>query len=111
MNEVLERRLQDHLQALEAQAVRFVKALQLAQFLRGLIKVLHLVLIVSLGSSSIIANIIAGYSIAYRRPFKVGDRVKINDTVGAVIEIRVLVTRLPRTWRGSTLRCTTISST
>ena len=51
-------------------------------------------LIVSLGSSSIIANIIAGYSMAYRRPFKVGDRVKINDTVGEVIEIRVLVTRL-----------------
>jgi small-conductance mechanosensitive channel len=51
-------------------------------------------LIVSLGSSSIIANIIAGYSMAYRRPFKVGDRVKINDTAGEVIEIRVLVTRL-----------------
>lgn len=51
-------------------------------------------LIVSLGSSSIIANIIAGYSMAYWRPFKVGDRVKINDTVGDVIEIRVLVTRL-----------------
>jgi len=51
-------------------------------------------LIVSLGSSSIIANIIAGYSMAYRRPFKVGDRVKINDAVGEVIEIRVLVTRL-----------------
>ena len=51
-------------------------------------------LIVSLGSSSIIANIIAGYSMAYRRPFKVGDPVKINDTVGEVIEIRVLVTRL-----------------
>jgi small-conductance mechanosensitive channel len=50
--------------------------------------------IVSLGSSTIIANIIAGYSMAYRRPFKVGDRIKINDTVGEVIEIRVLVTRL-----------------
>jgi hypothetical protein len=49
---------------------------------------------VSLGSSSIIANVIAGYSMAYRRPFKVGDRVKINETVGEVIEIRVLVTRL-----------------
>ena len=51
-------------------------------------------LIVSLGSSSIIANIIAGYSMAYRRPFRIGDRIKINDTVGEVIEIRVLVTRL-----------------
>jgi small-conductance mechanosensitive channel len=51
-------------------------------------------LIVSLGSSSIIANIIAGYSMAYRRPFRVGDRIKVNDTVGEVIEVRVLVTRL-----------------
>jgi len=51
-------------------------------------------LIVSLGSSSIIANIIAGYSMAYRRPFKIGDRIKINATIGDVIEIRVLVTRL-----------------
>ncbi|MCP4897191.1 MAG: mechanosensitive ion channel, partial [bacterium] len=43
---------------------------------------------------SIISNIIAGYSLAYRRPFRIGDRVRINDTVGDVMEIRVLVTRL-----------------
>ena len=51
-------------------------------------------LIVSIGSSSIIANIIAGYSLAYRRPFRIGDRVEINGTIGDVIEMRVLVTRL-----------------
>jgi small-conductance mechanosensitive channel len=51
-------------------------------------------LIVSLGSSSIIANIIAGYSMAYRRPFKIGDRIQINGTIGDVMETRVLVTRL-----------------
>jgi small-conductance mechanosensitive channel len=51
-------------------------------------------LIISLGSSSIIGNIIAGYSLVYRRPFRIGDRVRINDTVGDVMEIRVLVTRL-----------------
>lgn len=51
-------------------------------------------LIVSLGSSSIIANIIAGYSLTYRRPFRIGDRVRINDNLGDVMEIRVLVTRL-----------------
>ncbi len=50
--------------------------------------------IISLGSSSIIANIIAGYSLAYRRPFKIGDRVKINGTIGDVMEMRVLVARL-----------------
>jgi len=51
-------------------------------------------LIVSIGSSSIIANIIAGYSLTYRRLFRIGDRVKINDTIGDVMEMRVLVTRL-----------------
>jgi len=51
-------------------------------------------LVISLGSSSIIGNIIAGYSLIYRRPFKVGDRVKIDQTVGEVTEIRVLTTRL-----------------
>jgi small-conductance mechanosensitive channel len=55
---------------------------------------LFLGLIVSLGSSSIIANIIAGYSLAYRRPFRVGDRVRINETVGDVVEMGALVTRL-----------------
>ena len=50
--------------------------------------------IISLGSSSIIANIIAGYSLAYRRPFKIGDRVKINGAIGDVMEMRVLVARL-----------------
>jgi small-conductance mechanosensitive channel len=51
-------------------------------------------LIISLGSSSIIGNIIAGYSLSYRRPFRIGDRVRINDLVGDVMEIKVLVTRL-----------------
>ena len=51
-------------------------------------------LIISLGSSCIIGNIIAGYSLIYRRPFKVGDRIKVNDVVGEVTEIRVLTTRL-----------------
>ena len=51
-------------------------------------------LIISLGSTSIIGNIIAGYSLTYRSPFKIGDRIKINDTVGEVTEIKVLTTRL-----------------
>jgi small-conductance mechanosensitive channel len=51
-------------------------------------------LIVSIGSSSIIANIIAGYSLTYRRLFRIGDRVKINNTIGDVMEMRVLVTKL-----------------
>jgi small-conductance mechanosensitive channel len=48
----------------------------------------------SIGSSSIISNIVAGYSMTYRRAFRVGDRVKIDDTVGDVTEMRLLVTHL-----------------
>jgi small-conductance mechanosensitive channel len=51
-------------------------------------------LIISLGSQSVIGNIIAGYSLLYRRPFKIGDRIKLGDTVGTVTELRVLTTRL-----------------
>ena len=50
--------------------------------------------ILSLGSSSAIANVIAGYSLTYRRAFKVGDRVKIGDAFGDVAEIRVQVTHV-----------------
>jgi len=48
----------------------------------------------SLGSTSVISNVIAGYTMTYRRAFHVGDRVKIGDTVGDVLEMRVLVTHL-----------------
>lgn len=48
----------------------------------------------SLGSSSMISNLIAGYTMTYRRAFRIGDRVKINNTVGDVSEMRLLVTHL-----------------
>jgi small-conductance mechanosensitive channel len=48
----------------------------------------------SFGSSSSIGNIVAGIVLTYMRPFKVGDRVKISDTVGDVVEKTLLVTRL-----------------
>lgn len=51
-------------------------------------------LIVSLGSSTVIGNIIAGLVITYMRPYKLGDRIKLNDTVGNVIEKTPFVTRL-----------------
>ncbi len=51
-------------------------------------------LIVSLGSSTVIGNIIAGLVITYMRSFNVGDRIKLNDTVGNVIEKTPLVTRV-----------------
>jgi small-conductance mechanosensitive channel len=50
--------------------------------------------IVSLGSSSIIGNVMAGMVMTYMRPFRVGDFIKYGDTEGFVIEKTVLVTRI-----------------
>jgi small-conductance mechanosensitive channel len=46
----------------------------------------------SLGSTSVISNVVAGYSMTYRRAFRVGDRVKVGDVVGDVSDIRLQVT-------------------
>ena len=51
-------------------------------------------LIISLGSSSVVGNIMAGLVITYMRPFKIGDRIKLNDTVGNVVEKSAFVTRI-----------------
>lgn len=51
-------------------------------------------LIVSLGSSAVIGNVIAGLVITYMRPFKLGDRIRLNETTGNVIEKTPFVTRL-----------------
>ncbi|GAB1454523.1 mechanosensitive ion channel [Draconibacterium sp.] len=48
----------------------------------------------SLGSSSAIANMVAGLVITYMRPFKIGDRIKIADVTGDVVEKTLLVTRI-----------------
>lgn len=51
-------------------------------------------LIISLGSSTVIGNVIAGWVITYMRPFRKGDRIKLNDTIGDIIEKTPLVTRI-----------------
>ncbi len=51
-------------------------------------------IIFSLGSSSLIGNLIAGYSMTYRRAFRIGDLVKIGEHVGDVERMRLLVTHL-----------------
>lgn len=51
-------------------------------------------IIVSLGSTTVIANVMAGLVITYMRPFRIGDRIKLNDTTGNVIEKTPFVTRL-----------------
>jgi small-conductance mechanosensitive channel len=51
-------------------------------------------LLLSLGSSSAVANAIAGVILTYMRSFLVGDWVQIGDTTGEVIEKNMLVTRV-----------------
>jgi small-conductance mechanosensitive channel len=51
-------------------------------------------IVFSLGSSSAIANIIAGYMLIYRRAFKIGDRIKVGNCFGDVIETRLQVTHV-----------------
>ena len=51
-------------------------------------------IVFSLGSTSAIANLIAGYMLIYRRAFKVGDRIKVGDAFGEVIETRLQVTHI-----------------
>jgi len=48
----------------------------------------------SLGSTSLIGNIIAGYTMIYRRAFRIGDRIQVGEFNGDVIERKLLVTRL-----------------
>lgn len=48
----------------------------------------------SLGSSSAISNAVAGLVITYMRPFKIGDRIKIGELTGDVVEKSLLVTRI-----------------
>jgi small-conductance mechanosensitive channel len=50
--------------------------------------------LVSLGSTSVIGNLLSGYTMIYRRAFRLGDRVNIDGVVGEVVEIRVTVTHL-----------------
>ncbi len=51
-------------------------------------------LIFSIGSTSFIANIIAGYSLIYRRAFNEGEVVRIGEIMGTVIDRRMLVTSI-----------------
>jgi small-conductance mechanosensitive channel len=51
-------------------------------------------IIFSLGSSSVIGNLVAGIVITYMRPFTIGDRIKLNDVIGFVVEKTATVTRI-----------------
>jgi small-conductance mechanosensitive channel len=48
----------------------------------------------SLGSSSLIGNIIAGYSMTFRKAFRPGDRIMVDGQVGYVEEQKTMTTRI-----------------
>ncbi|PWK74238.1 mechanosensitive ion channel-like protein [Mucilaginibacter oryzae] len=48
----------------------------------------------SLGSSSAISNMVSGIVLTYMRPFKIGDRIKVGEITGDVMEKNLLVTRV-----------------
>ncbi len=48
----------------------------------------------SIGSSSAIANTVAGFVITYMRPFRTGDWIRIGEITGVVVEKTFLVTRI-----------------
>jgi len=51
-------------------------------------------IVFSIGSTSAIGNLVAGIVITYMRPFKIGDRVKINDITGFIVGKNLMVVRL-----------------
>ena len=51
-------------------------------------------ILLSLGSSSLIANLMAGLSMTYRGAFRVGDRVSVGETVGLVEDLKIMTTRV-----------------
>ena len=58
---------------------------------------LFLGLLLSLGSTTAVANVVAGIVLTYTRAFNLGDRVSIHDTLGVVVERGMFVTRLENT--------------
>lgn len=55
---------------------------------------LFLGVVFSLASSSVISNLLAGYTLIYRKAFKIGDRVRIGEVVGDVTASRLQVTHV-----------------
>ncbi len=51
-------------------------------------------LLLSLGSSAAVANVVSGVILIYTRAFEVGDRVKVGDAIGDIVEKTLLVTRI-----------------
>lgn len=50
--------------------------------------------LVSLGSSSVVSNLLSGLVLTYTRAYRVGDRVRIGDVVGDVVGLGTFTTRI-----------------
>ncbi len=50
--------------------------------------------LLSLGSTSVVANVVSGIVITYTRAFKIGDRVRIGEAFGDIVSKTMLVTRV-----------------
>jgi small-conductance mechanosensitive channel len=50
--------------------------------------------LLSLGSGSAVANIVAGIVLTYTRAFRIGDRIRVNDSEGDVIGHTLIATRV-----------------
>jgi len=50
--------------------------------------------IISLGSTNLIGNLVAGLVLTYMRPFQIGDRIKIAEIEGNVVEKTPFVVRI-----------------
>ena len=50
--------------------------------------------LLSLGSTSAVANVVSGIVITFTRAFRIGDYVRISDTEGKIIERTAFVTRI-----------------
>lgn len=51
-------------------------------------------LLVSLTSASILGNLVAGFALTFTRAFQIGDRIRVGENVGDVIEKTMAVTKI-----------------
>ena len=49
-------------------------------------------IMVSLGSNTVVSNMMAGLFVIYRRSTNVGDRIQVGDKIGDVTEIKLMET-------------------
>ena len=50
--------------------------------------------IFSIGSTSVVANVVASLVLTYMRPFKIGDRIKIGEIEGEIVEKTAFILRI-----------------